>query len=74
MRQDIYNFLGKFTDIPGRVRAARIGQNFATSVQFSQSSNIIPIYIEDILSFTKKHIFTDGVGQISKNLLELIKK
>lgn len=66
-------FLGDFSKIPvAAKKAARIGQAFSSSYCFD-SSKIKEIIVEDDVS-AKKYLFTDGIGMISKDLFEAIRK
>ncbi len=70
-REIVLSFLGNFDEIENPAkRAARIGQSFSASWTF-EASKIKAIEQEDIYS-EKNFNFTDGIGKISKDLINSI--
>jgi hypothetical protein len=69
----IISFLGKFENITSPARcAARIGQAFSeTPLAVSLSElGIEPVEIDDIRSRDGRRVFSDGVGTISRSVME----
>jgi len=63
--------LGSFDDIENPAkRAARIGQSFSAS--WTYSAEKIKYKVEDDIRSANNFLFTDGIGKISKDLINSI--
>lgn len=66
--------MGTFRGIsPVAKYAARIGQLFSSSLRFELPVQIVPKIEEDETEELKKFKYTDGIGKISKDLMQLIR-
>jgi RNA-dependent RNA polymerase len=70
-REQVLNFLGSFDTIENPAkRAARIGQSFSASWTYDASR--IKYIVEDDIISDEGFLFTDGIGKISRDLIESI--
>jgi RNA-dependent RNA polymerase len=72
-RNKILAFLGDFEDIRiAAKKAARIGQAFSSSISFDSSN--LPYEIKEDDKSVKGFLFTDGIGQISREAFDEVRQ
>lgn len=73
-RNRLINSLGEFSGIkPVAKYAARLGQQFSSSIRFMLPNPIVPTIDNDEEPERKALKFTDGIGMISKDLIKLVR-